>query len=130
MGPTPSSPRNRLPQPITTVLPSDGVPNSASTMKASSQRGSAAVTTTPLPCRSHVAVDDELGQLLAGLAVVGVDRAHQARVEAASDETKLDRVLDIGDWCTHQCMFDRAECALTVAWSDVPGRRCDDLVVL
>src|SRR3954451_16465464 len=89
IGPTPSSPRSRLPQPTTSRA--HGTPPS----RAPSTCGAALVIRLP-SAGSDRAVDDELAEL-ATLAVVGVHGAHKARVEAASDVTELDRVVLVDD---------------------------------
>src|SRR3954447_7788665 len=87
-GPTASSPRRMLPHPTTSTSHGAGANPSSS---SSCRRVSAVIALSDHP------VDDELAELATGLAVVGVDGADQARVEAAGDVSELHRVLLVHD---------------------------------
>src|SRR5215207_5102311 len=85
IGPTASSQRKMLPQPITRVSHASGAyPSSSSSCGASDAED--------IDLSDH-SVDDELAQRLAGLPIVGVHRAHQAGIEAPRNLTDLHRVV-------------------------------------
>src|ERR1700733_14328348 len=69
-------------------------------------------------------------QLLAALGVVRVNRANQAGIERSGNMAHFDWIGRIGDRCPHQRLFDGAANTLRIARSDIPRRRCDDLVIL
>mmetsp|Transcript_18206 Transcript_18206/g.43601 ORF Transcript_18206/g.43601 Transcript_18206/m.43601 type:complete len:319 (-) Transcript_18206:2331-3287(-) len=72
----------------------------------------------------------EASQFLAGLGVVGMHRADEARVKRACDVPDLDRIRRIGNRRADQRLLDRPELVLAVTRTDVPGRGGNDLVVL
>src|SRR4051794_16670339 len=119
-GPTASSPRRMLPHPTTSTSHGVGANPSSS---------SACRCVSAVIAGSDHPVDDELAELPARLAVIGVDGADQARVEAAGHVAQLHRVLLVDDRRADQGLLDGSEHLLAVAWPDVPRRRGDHLVV-
>src|SRR6185437_8198361 len=79
--------------------------------------------------RGHRSGGPETGQLLAGLAVMRMDRADEAGIVGAADMPDLDRVVRVEDRRADQRLLDRAARAAAVARADIPGGRRDDLVV-
>src|SRR5687768_2861168 len=69
-------------------------------------------------------------QLLAGVRVVRMHGAHEARVVRAADVAHLDRVARIGDRRADERLLHRAALAVGGARPHVPRGRRDDLVVL